>query len=84
MLMSPIPAFGVAAVLAAANISQAIDAASQKGSLCASPLSVQGQDSEGFTEMMNAFGAAWQLDNVTMPPYDLRITAQDGQQVTAM
>lgn len=35
-------------------------------------------------EMLNPFGAAWQLDNVSMPPYDLRITSQDGQQVTAM
>ncbi|KAK9836554.1 hypothetical protein WJX74_003028 [Apatococcus lobatus] len=47
-------------------------------------LQAQGQDSEGFMEMLNPFGAAWQLDNVTMPPYDLRITSQDGQQVTAV
>ncbi|KAK9861993.1 hypothetical protein WJX84_009704 [Apatococcus fuscideae] len=54
------------------------------GSNALTSIELQVEGSGGFTEMTNPFGAAWQLDNVSMPPYDLRITSQDGQQVVAM
>ena len=45
---------------------------------------VEGADGQGWHNMANSYGAAWELSQMPPPPLDLRIVDANGNEVTAI